>query len=442
MGINIAIDGPSGAGKSSIAKRLAKKMDYVHIDTGALYRAIALFVINNGADTCSEEEVSPLLNGIRIDIKHIDDSQHVFLNYLDVTSEIRSPDISMGASNVSAHPLVRAFLLELQREIAGKNNIIMDGRDIGTVVLPDADVKIFLTASPEERATRRFSELERKAVKISYDEVLNDIKQRDFNDSNREIAPLKKADDAILVDTTGNEFEQSVEILHKIIIHELENPRKKSSGERCRICAFRIFLYAILRMVISGIFHIYYNLKIEGKYNIPKTGGNIFASNHRSYTDPILIALPTRVPFAFMAKEELFQGGRLFKWLITAFGAFPVQRGKGDFSAIDESISRLNLGRNLVIFPEGTRSKDGVVGRGKTGVALIAAKAQVKVIPVGISFKGSKLKFRSRIKVKFGKPIDPEELTIKSTAASDLKLLKHKIMSAITELVELNVNKM
>ncbi len=442
MGIKIAIDGPSGAGKSTIARMVAKKMNFVYVDTGALYRAIALYVMNNSVNTKSEEEVQPLLCSIKIDIKYIDGVQHVFLNHLDVSTEIRRPDVSMGASDVSAHPSVRQFLLELQRGLAQRNNVIMDGRDIGTVVLPDADVKIFLTASAEERATRRFNELVKKGVSTTYEEVLSDIKLRDYNDTSRDIAPLKKASDAVLADTTGNELEQSVELINRIITDELASPKKKNGIEKCRICSVKLFFYAILRGFISLVFHIYFNLKFEGKENIPRTGSNIFASNHRSYIDPILIALPTKVPFAFMAKEELFQGNKLFNWLITAFGAFPVQRGKGDSSAIDEAIKRLSKGRNLVIFPEGTRSKDGTVGKGKTGVALIAAKAQVMVVPVGISFVGNKPKFRCPITVRFGKPINPEELVIKSTAASDLKELKLKVMSAITELVDTNVNKL
>lgn len=195
-------------------------------------------------------------------------------------------------------------------------------------------------------------------------------------------------------------------------------------------------MYAVLRAIVTFIFKCYYNLSYEGKENIPREGGYVYASNHRSYTDPVLITLPVRKRFAYMAKEELFHQNPFFTWLIKTMGAFPVTRGKGDTQVIDTAIEKLKGGRNLVIFPEGTRSYDGKVGRGKTGVALIAAKGGVDVIPVGIIFEGAKLKFRSKIVVKFGKPIKAEELQISGTSPAELKVLKAKIMGAITELVE------
>lgn len=438
MGINIALDGPSGAGKSTIAKAVAKKLGYIYIDTGALYRSIALYVLNKGIDVKSSEEVIALLPEINIELKHIDETQHVFLNNEDVSDKIRTPEVSMGASAVSAIPEVRDFLFNLQRDIAKNNNIIMDGRDIGTVVLPNADVKIFLTASAEERAKRRHAELIEKGSNVTYDEVLKDIIERDYNDSHREVAPLKQADDAILIDTSELTLEQSIEKIYSTINEKINN----TTVIRKKLNPILIFFYGILRVIVNGIYHIIYNFKIEGKENIPKGGSYVFASNHRSYADPVLIAIPTRVPFTFMAKEELFKQNFLFTALIKAFGAFPVVRGAGDMGTIDEAIRRLNKGRNLVIFPEGTRSKDGTVGKGKTGVALIAARAQVPVVPVGISFKGSKLKFRCKLIIRFGKPISPQELKITSATPKELKVLKLKIMDSIKELVETDVNKL
>ena len=195
-------------------------------------------------------------------------------------------------------------------------------------------------------------------------------------------------------------------------------------------------MYAVLRAIVTFIFKINYNLSFEGKNNIPKAGGYIYASNHRSYTDPVLISIPVRKRFAYMAKEELFKQNIFFTALIKFFGAFPVVRGAGDTSVIDTSIEKLKKGKNLVIFPEGTRSYDGKVGKGKSGVALIAAQAGVDVIPVGIIFEGAKLKFRSKIVVRFGKPIKASELAISGTSSAELKALKSKIMGAITELVE------
>ena len=220
--ISIAIDGPAGAGKSTIAKALAKTLGFIYVDTGALYRAIGLYVLNKNADTLNIEKVTSLLPEIKVELKYICDSQRVILNDRDVTGDIRIPEVSMAASNVSSIKQVREFLLSLQRDIAVENNVVMDGRDIGTVVLPLANVKIFLTASPEERARRRYEEMMRKNMEVDYNEVLKDLKIRDYNDSNREIAPLKPTKESIIIDTTGNELKQSIKILTNIVKEKLQ----------------------------------------------------------------------------------------------------------------------------------------------------------------------------------------------------------------------------
>lgn len=215
--INIAIDGPAGAGKSTVAKGVAAKLGYIYVDTGALYRAIGVYALRQGVDTKDGDGVSALLPEINVELKFIDGVQHVFLNGEDVSVEIRTPDASMAASNVSAIPSVRSFLFDLQRNIASKNDCIMDGRDIGTVVLPNAQVKIFLTADPEERAMRRYKELIVKDPDVKYDDVLADLKVRDYQDSHREIAPLKPAEDSVVYNTTGNSLEESIEKVINII---------------------------------------------------------------------------------------------------------------------------------------------------------------------------------------------------------------------------------
>lgn len=219
--VSIAIDGPGGAGKSTIAKALAKKLGYIYVDTGALYRAIGLYMLNSGVDTKDKLNVPTKLAEINIELKYIDGVQKVILCGGDVSSEIRKPEVSMAASDVSAIGEVRAFLLELQRDMARKNNVIMDGRDIGTVVLPNAEIKIFLTASAEERAMRRYKELVEKGVEVEYETVLKELNERDYQDSHREIAPLKPADDAELIDTTGYNLEQSVDMLAKFVTKRL-----------------------------------------------------------------------------------------------------------------------------------------------------------------------------------------------------------------------------
>ena len=192
---------------------------------------------------------------------------------------------------------------------------------------------------------------------------------------------------------------------------------------------------AFVRYTVWGVYKLFYNFHIEGIENIPQDRPLVMASNHRSYADPVILTMPMKRPVTYMAKEELFKN-KLFGWFIKKLGAFPVKRGAGDMQVIDDSIAILNSGRNLVIFPEGTRSKDGKVGKGKTGVALIAAKSGADVLPCGIIFEGEKLKFRSKLTLRFGKVIPAEEIAVEDASPKALKGVKKRIMEAITELVE------
>ena len=214
----IAIDGPAGAGKSTIARKVAAELSIIYVDTGAMYRAIGAYAIRKGVDTKDAPAVAALLPEISLELTYSEEQgQRIFLNGEDVSSEIRLPEMGMAASNVSAIPEVRAFLLEQQRSMAKRQSVIMDGRDIGTVVLPDAEVKIFLTASAEERARRRWKEFSEKGLPDTYEEILADVIRRDEQDMNRPIAPLKQADDAILLDSTALNFAETVEKVKEII---------------------------------------------------------------------------------------------------------------------------------------------------------------------------------------------------------------------------------
>jgi len=218
MCIAVAIDGPAGAGKSSVAKAVGKQLGLLYVDTGALYRTVGLAALRKGVDPSSKAEVEALLKEISVEMDFSETSgQVVLLNGEDVTCLIRTPEVSMTASDISALPIVREYLLGLQRNIAKTKNVIMDGRDIGTVVLPDAQVKIFLTASPESRAERRYKELVEKGEKTTVKDVLRDVIKRDYNDTNRKAAPLRPAEDSVLVDTTNLDFDGSVETVAKII---------------------------------------------------------------------------------------------------------------------------------------------------------------------------------------------------------------------------------
>ena len=215
--INIAIDGPAGAGKSTIAKAVAKRLGMIYLDTGAMYRSVAYYVLEHGADVNDERAVEALLPGIEMDIRYENGMQQIYVSGKNVTPYLREPHMSKAASDVSALPCVRYKMVELQREFAASHDVVLDGRDIGTFVLPDANRKFFMTASPEERAKRRFKELTEKGSVCTFEEVLADINKRDYNDSHRAVAPLKQAEDAVRIDTTDMSIEQVTECVERIV---------------------------------------------------------------------------------------------------------------------------------------------------------------------------------------------------------------------------------
>ena len=217
----LGLIGENGAGKSTLARRLAADFGYIYVDTGAMFRTIGLYALRAGKEPKDNEAVDALLPNITLEFAFIEGEQHIYLNGEDVSTAIRTEEVGMAASAVGANPAVRAFLLEMQRDMARTQNILMDGRDIGTVVLPNATVKIFLTASPEARATRRWKEYQQKGIDTPYEDVLADVKQRDYQDTHRAAAPLKQADDAVLLDTSELNFEQSFEAMKKIITEKV-----------------------------------------------------------------------------------------------------------------------------------------------------------------------------------------------------------------------------
>ena len=220
--INIAIDGPAGAGKSTIAKAVAKELGLIYLDTGAMYRAVAYAALKNGTDVSDAKGIAALLEGLKMDIRYEDGVQLIFVNGENVTPYLRTPEMSKAASDISALPVVRYKMVEMQREFAATRDVVLDGRDIGTFVLPDANCKFYMTASPEERAKRRFEELRLKGENCSYDDVMNDIIKRDYNDSHREVAPLKQADDAVYLDTTTLTIAQVVAAVEKVVKEKIK----------------------------------------------------------------------------------------------------------------------------------------------------------------------------------------------------------------------------
>lgn len=403
--LNIAIDGPAGAGKSTIAKAVAKDLGIIYLDTGAMYRATAYLALQKGIDPKDEQKVSEMLEDLKMDIVYKDGDQHIIVNGIDATPYLREHYMSKEASDISALPCVRYKMVDLQRDFASKNDVVLDGRDIGTFVLPNANCKFFLTASPEERAQRRMKDLEEKGEKVDYQTLLSDIIQRDYNDSHREVAPLKQADDADFVDTTQMSVEDVVahvkEVVHiktKNANSTEQNAEKPStiipSSEMDKKTLARIktyykpekgfIFYRFLRVILRPIQMLVWPTKVIGAENAKKVKGALFTCNHYSKMDSMI---PYFVLFKkeahALAKYELFTNP-IAGWFLHKMGAIPVRRGEADIESVKQVLRVLKDGKQLLIFPEGTRNKEGTqqMAEFKTGTARFAIKAKVPVVPM------------------------------------------------------------
>lgn len=403
--INIAIDGPAGAGKSTIAKAVAKELGIIYLDTGAMYRATAYLALQKGIDPKDEQKVSEMLEDLKMDVVYKDGEQRIFVNGIDATPYLREHYMSKAASDISALPCVRYKMVDLQRDFASKNDVVLDGRDIGTFVLPNANCKFFLTASPEERAQRRMKDLEEKGEKVDYQTLLSDIIQRDYNDSHREVAPLKQADDADFVDTTQMSVEDVVahvkEVVHiktknanlteqntekpSTIIPSSEMDKKTLARIKTYYKPEKSFVfYRFLRVILRPIQMLVWPTKVIGAENAKKVKGALFTCNHYSKMDSMI---PYFVLFKkeahALAKYELFTNP-VAGWFLHKMGAIPVRRGEADIESVKQVLRVLKDGKQLLIFPEGTRNKEGTqhMAEFKTGTARFAIKAKVPVVPM------------------------------------------------------------
>ena len=372
--MKIAIDGPAGSGKSSLAKEIAKRLGVLYIDTGAMYRAITLKLLNE-----DESDYEKILKNTEINF----DGDKIFLDGKDVSKEIRENEISNKTSELSKKKIIRDYLVKMQREIANDRDVVMEGRDIGSVVLKDAEYKFFLTADVETRAMRRFKQLEDSTA--SFDEILEDLKKRDYNDSHRENSPLIKTDDAILIDSTDLNAEETIE---KIISY---------------IKRWSMFYFTVKSIVGFIAKHIY-RIEVIGKENIPQEDKRlIICGNHKSNLDPVAISAVFDRQIFWMAKKELFQS-KLFGGFLDKLGAFPIDREGNDLGAIKKSLKILKSENVLGIFPEGTRVKEVDYTKIKSGIALIAQKTNSEVLPVFIEgdykpFKKTRIYFRKPVKI-------------------------------------------
>jgi pantoate ligase/cytidylate kinase len=413
----VAIDGPSSSGKSTVAKSVARELGFFHIDSGAIYRALAWWLER-------QTEAIPNLDCFFYHIVEKEGKIFHYVGNVDVTGEIRTPYISQKSSEIAVLSAVRKRVNQLQREIAKGRSVVIEGRDIGSVVFPHAQVKIFLTADPSERARRRYEELKQKGGLNTYEEVEKDLLERDTRDRTREDAPLIQCPDAYVVDTTNMTVG---EVLDKIVAL---TKRKKSSwfwkflvGEE-RSGANALYKTIVFFMLI--FYKIFYRLEIEGVENYPE-GALIIAPNHASYLDPPAVGIACPNEVHCLAKAYLFDN-KLIGFILPKINTHPVSGDAGDLGVLKRISEFLNKGKQVIIFPEGTRSENNQVTPLKRGVALLASMAKCKVIPVGITGayeawpKNKKFpKLFGKIKVSFGKPLDWKDYEKKYTSKKEMQ---------------------
>lgn len=420
--IRIAIDGPGGAGKSSLAKAVAKELGIVYLDTGALYRTIGLYMLNSGIDPKDEVAVTAKLPELDLKLTFTDGKQHILLDGVDVGDTIRTPEVSMAASAVSAIGSVREYLLNTQRNIARTSSVIMDGRDIGTVIIPDAEVKIFLTASAEARAKRRFAELTAKGVETTYEQVYREMVERDKNDSTRELAPCVPAKDAILLDNSKLTEEKTL----KKVLSIIRKVQKKKSGSG---------VYMFFHRLLAPFLRFLFKIKVVGVENIPTDGGFLLCSNHIAKRDVVLIGACCPRPIKFIAKKELMMIPILSS-LFKALGAIGIDRGGNDIGAIRKSIDIITDGNIVAIFPQGHRypKVDPATTPVRNGAGLIAYRSGADVIPVFIKTEGNKYRLFKQVEVIFGKPISNAELGFENGGNNEYMAATEHIFGKVVEL--------
>jgi cytidylate kinase len=399
----IAIDGPAGAGKSTVSKAVAKKLSYLYIDTGAMYRAVAWKALKNSIGFSEENKVVDMTENTKLELKPSSrpgSLLDIFVDSEDVTDKIRTNEISQGASRVSAIEGVRRVLQQKQRQIGKNGGIVMEGRDIGTAVFPDAEYKFYMDASVEERARRRYKELAEKGGKVTLEHIKEEIRERDERDKKRKTDPLTQAEDAVIIDSTGLTIEGTADL----IVGYIEKKTKIYDTK---------WLFYLGRFLFRLFFYAVWRLKVRGHENIPEKGGVIISPNHVSYADPPLTGSAMKRPLYFMAKKELFDMPVL-GFLIKRTNAFPVQRGRQDVGAFKKAVNLLKAGKPVLVFPEGTRSRDGNFGKARPGAGMLSCISNAPVVPVRLRNSGRLSKLMP-LEVTFGRPVYPPEKFTKDT---------------------------
>lgn len=435
MGFIVAIDGPAGSGKGSVTAELAKMFNLECIDTGAMYRCITLQVIRENVDLNDTEKIKELLNRIEIELVKENGNLVVKLNGEDVSKEIRENEVNRLVSAVSSIKEVRQKPVELQRKMAETKDIIMEGRDITTVVFPNADVKIYLDADVEVRAQRRFKQNQEKGIESTYEQVLEDMRKRDENDKNREFGALKIADDAIVIDSTNLSQQEVINKIAKIIKHEKKTQKlePKIYKERPEN-AWKKIERKIVKFVLRTSYKIAFNIKISGEENKVKAsehGSYIICPNHLNYLDAVAIVVFSKEKIRFIGKHDLGVIP-ILRWLEHLFDVIPIKRNTQDMEAMKRCLKALKNNEILAIFPEGTRKGMEKNGKAKNGAAYMAMKTGCPVVPVGIS---GDFKFRGKINIKYGEPIDMSKYKVKGIDKAKEKELQEQATKEIMDAI-------
>ncbi len=431
MSFIVAIDGPAGTGKGTIASLISKEMGLVNIDTGATYRCVALYAIRNGIKLEEKEKIIDSLENIKIDMKNDRGTQKVFLNGEDVSKEIRSKEVTKIVSQVSSIIEVRHKMVDVQRKLAKGKDVIMEGRDITTVVFPNADVKIYMDADEEVRAQRRYKENQEKGIDMSYEEVLKNIQMRDKNDKEKEEGALKIAEGAIVVDTTSKSIEQVKKEVKKIIKN-----KKKEIEYRIKVYTprpdtkWKKFVYKTTRGFLRSVYRLVYRVRKVGEENIEDGKAYIICANHINYLDAAAIVMFTKRKVCFVGKEDLCRI-KIINWLAHLFDCIPIKRNTQDMEAMKRCLKVLKEDGVLGIFPEGTRNGMAKGAEVKNGAAFMALRTSSPIIPVGI--KGSFKPF-TKVTINYGTPIDVTKYD--KNDKESLDKLTEEVMNNIVQLTK------
>ena len=431
MSFVVAIDGPAGTGKGTITSLISKEMGLVNIDTGATYRCVALYAIRNNIKIEEKEKIIASLDNIKIDMKNEKGKQKVYLNGEDVTSEIRNKDVTLIVSQVSSIVEVRTKMVEVQRNLAKGKDVIMEGRDITTVVFPNADVKIYMDADEEERVNRRYKELQQKGSDMTYEEVLKNIQIRDKNDKEKEVGALKIAKDAIVIDTTKKSIKQVKNEVKKII-----KDKQKEIQHRIKVYTprpdtkWKHFVYKITRVFLKLLYRMAYRVEKVGEENIEDNKPYIICANHINYLDAAAIVIFTKRKVYFVGKEDLCRI-KIINWLAHVFDCIPIKRNTQDLDAMKRCLKVLKENEVLGIFPEGTRNGMAKGAEVKNGASFMALRTGSPIIPVGI--KGSFKPF-TKVTINYGKPIDVTKYD--KNDKNSLDKLTKEVMENIVELTK------